>query len=95
METISENNIILQTDSYKVSHHLQYPSGTSYVYSYFESRGGKYRKVSLYYKGFFLLILFIYIFNIYIFIYIFNTSKVLFVFSVYSTYWNGGCAGLS
>jgi nicotinamide phosphoribosyltransferase len=42
---MSENNLILQTDSYKVSHHLQYPPGTSYVYSYFESRGGKYDSV--------------------------------------------------
>lgn len=40
-----ENNIILQTDTYKVSHHLQYPPNTTYVYSYFESRGGKYDEV--------------------------------------------------
>lgn len=33
-------NIILNTDSYKASHWLQYPPGTSYVYSYIESRGG-------------------------------------------------------
>jgi len=32
-------NIILMSDSYKVSHHAQYPPGTEYVYSYFESRG--------------------------------------------------------
>ena len=37
-----ENNLILLTDSYKVSHHVQYPPKTSYVYSYFESRGGKF-----------------------------------------------------
>ena len=42
---MSENNLILQTDSYKVSHHLQYPPETKYVYSYFESRGGKYDSV--------------------------------------------------
>src|SRR5258708_768497 len=36
------DNIILQTDSYKVSHWKQYPSKTEYVYSYFESRGSKY-----------------------------------------------------
>lgn len=35
-------NIILNTDSYKHSHYLQYPEGTEYVYSYIESRGGKY-----------------------------------------------------
>ena len=30
-------NFLLQ-----VTHHLQYPPGTTYVYSYFESRGGKF-----------------------------------------------------
>lgn len=34
------NNICWLTDSYKVSHYLQYPPGTSTVYSYFESRTG-------------------------------------------------------
>lgn len=34
------NNICWLTDSYKVSHHLQYPPGTQRVYSYFESRSG-------------------------------------------------------
>jgi len=34
-----EENIILTSDSYKVSHYKQYPKGTEYVYSYFESRG--------------------------------------------------------
>jgi nicotinamide phosphoribosyltransferase len=38
------NNIILQTDSYKASHWKQYPPGTEFVYSYFESRGGEYEK---------------------------------------------------
>lgn len=33
-------NIVLLSDSYKVSHHKQYPPGTEHVYSYFESRGG-------------------------------------------------------
>ena len=37
--------IIFLTDSYKVSHHKQYPKGTEYVYSYFESRGGKFEDV--------------------------------------------------
>ena len=32
------NNICCLTDSYKVSHYLQYPPGTQYVYSYFEPR---------------------------------------------------------
>ncbi|KAK3868961.1 hypothetical protein Pcinc_025709 [Petrolisthes cinctipes] len=35
-------NVILLVDSYKNSHHRQYPTGTSYIYSYFESRGGKF-----------------------------------------------------
>ena len=35
-------NILLATDSYKASHWLQYPPGTEYVYSYVESRGGRY-----------------------------------------------------
>lgn len=39
-----EDNIILLTDSYKVSHHKQYPPNTEIVYSYFESRGGKFDK---------------------------------------------------
>ncbi len=34
------DNIILKTDSYKMSHRAQYPSNTSRVYSYFESRTG-------------------------------------------------------
>lgn len=37
-------NILLNTDSYKASHHVQYPPGTEYVYSYIESRGGKWDK---------------------------------------------------
>eukprot|EP00326_Haptolina_ericina_P016319 CAMPEP_0181194716 /NCGR_PEP_ID=MMETSP1096-20121128/14489_1 /TAXON_ID=156174 ORGANISM="Chrysochromulina ericina, Strain CCMP281" /NCGR_SAMPLE_ID=MMETSP1096 /ASSEMBLY_ACC=CAM_ASM_000453 /LENGTH=485 /DNA_ID=CAMNT_0023284245 /DNA_START=33 /DNA_END=1490 /DNA_ORIENTATION=- len=39
------DNIVLATDSYKVSHYRQYPPGTQYVYSYFESRGGKFPDV--------------------------------------------------
>ena len=35
-------NIILDTDSYKASHWLQYPPGTTGLYSYFESRGGRF-----------------------------------------------------
>lgn len=35
------DNILLATDSYKASHSFQYPPGTEYVYSYIESRGGK------------------------------------------------------
>jgi nicotinamide phosphoribosyltransferase len=35
-------NLILNTDSYKVSMFKQYPVGTTSVYSYIESRGGRY-----------------------------------------------------
>jgi nicotinamide phosphoribosyltransferase len=35
-------SIILNTDSYKVSMDRQYPAGTTGVYSYIESRGGRY-----------------------------------------------------
>ncbi len=33
-------NVLLNTDSYKASHYLQYPPHTEYVSSYIESRGG-------------------------------------------------------
>ncbi len=35
-------NIILNADSYKASHYLQYPEGVTGAYSYIESRGGMY-----------------------------------------------------
>ena len=35
-------NLILDTDSYKYSHYLQYPVGTKYLNAYIESRGGPY-----------------------------------------------------
>jgi nicotinamide phosphoribosyltransferase len=37
-------NIILNTDSYKSSHYLQYPPKSEYVSSYIEARGGEYDK---------------------------------------------------
>ena len=37
-------NTLFLTDSYKISHHLQYPPETTRVFSYFESRGGKWDK---------------------------------------------------
>jgi nicotinamide phosphoribosyltransferase len=37
-----ENNILLKTDSYKISHHRQYPPNLINVFSYLESRGGDY-----------------------------------------------------
>lgn len=36
------SNLILNTDSYKQSHFLQYPPRTQKVFSYIESRGGEY-----------------------------------------------------
>jgi nicotinamide phosphoribosyltransferase len=39
------NNIVMLTDSYKVTHHLQYPPGTERIYSYFECRGGQFPEV--------------------------------------------------
>lgn len=35
-------NLILLQDSYKISHNKQYPPGTQHIYSYLESRGGKF-----------------------------------------------------
>ena len=36
------DNLILNTDSYKASHWLQYPPGTEATFFYVESRGGRY-----------------------------------------------------
>ncbi|XP_049528288.1 nicotinamide phosphoribosyltransferase [Dermacentor silvarum] len=38
------DNVILLTDSSRVCHYLQYPEGTTFIYSYFESIGSKYDK---------------------------------------------------
>jgi len=38
-----KHNIILNTDSYKASMYVQYPENTQGVFSYIESRGGKYK----------------------------------------------------
>ena len=35
-------NIILNADSYKASHYLQYPPSTTEVSSYIEARGGEF-----------------------------------------------------
>ena len=37
-------NTLFLADGYKISHHLQYPPGTTTIFSYFESRGGKWDK---------------------------------------------------
>lgn len=39
---MSDFNIILDTDSYKSGHYLQYPKGTTKLFAYLESRGGEY-----------------------------------------------------
>ena len=38
-------NLILNTDSYKTSHYLQYPPQTTHISSYVESRGGEFDKL--------------------------------------------------
>lgn len=42
------SNIMKLTDSYKQSHWKQYPPGTQTVFSYFESRGGKWDRVTFF-----------------------------------------------
>lgn len=42
MTLLDDQNLILDTDSYKSSHFLQYPAGTTRLFSYLESRGGRY-----------------------------------------------------
>jgi len=42
------DNLILLTDSYKATHWKQYPKGTTNVYSYLESRGGKFDNTLFY-----------------------------------------------
>ncbi|WP_102127756.1 nicotinate phosphoribosyltransferase [Deinococcus planocerae] len=39
---LDDQNLILDTDSYKSSHFLQYPPETTRLFSYLESRGGRY-----------------------------------------------------
>jgi nicotinamide phosphoribosyltransferase len=41
-------NLLLNTDSYKVSMFKQYPAGTTGVYSYIESRGGRYNETVMF-----------------------------------------------
>ncbi|WP_444918373.1 nicotinate phosphoribosyltransferase [Microbulbifer sp. ANSA003] len=41
---MNQYNPILNVDSYKTSHYLQYPEGTQYVSSYIESRGGQFKE---------------------------------------------------
>lgn len=41
---VLQRNFILDVDSYKLSHFEQYPPGLKRMFSYIESRGGKYRE---------------------------------------------------
>jgi nicotinamide phosphoribosyltransferase len=49
------DNPITMTDSYKASHWLQYPDDVTSMYSYFESRGGRYRETVFFGLQYFLL----------------------------------------
>jgi nicotinamide phosphoribosyltransferase len=42
--TMNNSNILLDIDSYKSSHFLQYPPGTTGMFSYLESRGGEFQE---------------------------------------------------
>ncbi len=48
------HNILLMTDSYKVSHYKQYPPKCNKIYSYFESRGGQFDNVCFFGLQYFL-----------------------------------------
>lgn len=48
------SNILILSDSYKASHWKQYPQGTTKVYSYLESRGGKFDNTLFYGLQYFL-----------------------------------------
>lgn len=48
MTTPFRSRLTRLTDSYKISHANQYPPGTSQIYSYFESRGGKFPETGLF-----------------------------------------------
>jgi nicotinamide phosphoribosyltransferase len=39
---LSSDNILFMTDSYKLTHYVQLPPNTTNIYSYLESRGGKF-----------------------------------------------------
>ncbi|HEU4554107.1 MAG TPA: nicotinate phosphoribosyltransferase [Chitinophaga sp.] len=47
-------NLILLADAYKYSHHKLYLPGTEYIYSYLESRGGKFNSTMFYGLQYFL-----------------------------------------
>ena len=45
---MTKENLILLADAYKYSHHKLYIPGTEYIYSYLESRGGKFEETVFY-----------------------------------------------
>uniref|UniRef100_A0A1I8AJK9 Nicotinamide phosphoribosyltransferase n=1 Tax=Steinernema glaseri TaxID=37863 RepID=A0A1I8AJK9_9BILA len=45
MHSFPVENVLYLSDSYKLTHHKQYPPGTTCVYSYFESRGGVFDEI--------------------------------------------------
>lgn len=45
---MTKENLILLADAYKYSHHKLYIPGTEYIYSYLESRGGKFQETVFY-----------------------------------------------
>lgn len=51
---MQKQNLILLADAYKYSHHKLYPAGTTKVYSYLESRGGKFERTIFYGLQYFL-----------------------------------------
>ena len=51
---MKKNNLILLADAYKYSHHKLYYPGTTQVYSYLESRGGKFDNTVFYGLQYFL-----------------------------------------
>jgi nicotinamide phosphoribosyltransferase len=55
MSTHLIDNPITDTDSYKASHWLQYPPDVTSMYSYFESRGGRYRETVFFGLQYYLL----------------------------------------
>lgn len=51
---MTKENLILLADAYKYSHHKLYIPGTEYIYSYLESRGGKFDETVFYGLQYFL-----------------------------------------
>lgn len=51
------NNLILMTDSYKVTHWPVYPEGTEHVYSYLESRGGMFAETMMFASRYYTMLL--------------------------------------